>query len=103
MLKNVSVISDVHVIGETTSLLAMIALLIVFTMKKLDSRFLAVFGAYSYEAYLLHWPLMARYDIYFHALPAWCAVLLWLLTLLAIGWLLQKFSQSVGAWVDSIW
>lgn len=103
LLKNVSVISDVHVIGETTSLLAMIALLIVFTMKKLDSRFLAVFGAYSYEAYLLHWPLMARYDIYFHALPAWCAVLLWLLTLLAIGWLLQKFSQSVGAWVDSIW
>ncbi len=103
LLQQVSLISEDHAIGQTTSLLAMLTLLVVFTMKKFESRLLYIFGVYSYETYLLHWPLMARYDAYFHALPAWGAVLLWLLTLLAIGWLLQQMTQAIGDWLDSRW
>lgn len=103
LLQKVSLISEDHAIGQTTSLLAMLMLLVAFALKKFESRLLYIFGVYSYETYLLHWPLMARYDAYFHALPAWSAVLLWLLTLLAIGWLLQKMTQSIGDWLDNLW
>ncbi len=96
-------LSDAHIIGQTCSILAMAALIIVFSMKKLDSRFLALFGAYSYEIYLLHWPLMVRYDVFFHSLPASIAMFAWLLTLLAASWLLQQTAQFVGTWVDSKW
>ena len=96
-------ISAAHLIGQTCSILAMTALIIVFCMKRLDNRLLSLFGAYSYETYLLHWPLMARYDIYFHTLPAWTATLLWLLTFIVMGRFLQNASQSVGTWVDSKW
>jgi membrane-bound acyltransferase YfiQ involved in biofilm formation len=102
-LNDMTSVSDAHLIGQTCSILAMTALIIVFCMKRLDNRLLSLFGAYSYETYLLHWPLMARYDIYFHTLPAWTATLLWLLTFIVMGRLLQNASQSLGAWVDSKW
>lgn len=90
-----------YVIEQTSSLLAMMGLIMVFSMKQFDNKFLSLFGVYSYETYLVHWPLMARYDVFFHTLPAWLAVLLWLVTFLAIGWLLQKITVPLGAWVDN--
>lgn len=95
--------SDTRLISQTCSLLAMSALIIVFAMKKLDNRLLALFGAYSYETYLLHWPLMSRYDIYFHVFPAWAATLAWLVTFIVVGYCLQKTGQSIGVWVDNKW
>lgn len=94
---------DGFFIGQTSSLLTMIALIVFFSLKKLDNRFLNIFGVYSYETYLLHWPLMSRYDIFFHHLPAWAATLLWLLAFLGIGWLLQKVTTPIGTWVDKLW
>lgn len=103
LLQNIDILSEVHTFGQTSSLLAMLTLLMAFTLKKFESRLLYIFGVYSYETYLLHWPLMARYDAYFHTLPAWSAVLLWLLTFLFLGWLLQKLTQSVGGWLENRW
>lgn len=90
-------------IEQTSSLLTMLALIIVFSLKRLDNKFLHLFGVYSYETYLVHWPLMARYDVFFHNFPAWMAVFFWLLSFLAIGWLLQKITPPLGAWIDSKW
>lgn len=90
-------------IEQTSSLLVMMALIVAFSLKKLDNKFLCIFGIYSYETYLLHWPLMSRYDVFFHTLPAWLAVFIWLLSFLAIGWLLQKITPPLGAWIDSKW
>jgi peptidoglycan/LPS O-acetylase OafA/YrhL len=103
LLNNINLVSDAHFIGQTCSLLAMTALIIVFAIKKLESRFLALFGAYSYEAYLVHWPLLARYDVFFHTLPAWLATYIWLLTFIVTGWFLQKIARSLGVWLDSKW
>lgn len=102
-LKNTGVISDTHVIGQTTSLVSMAALIVLFILKKLDIRLLGLFGNYSYEIYLLHWPLMARYDVFFHHLPAWLATVCWLLALLAVSCGLQRITQPLGAWLDSRW
>jgi peptidoglycan/LPS O-acetylase OafA/YrhL len=90
-------------IGQATSLLAMTALIIFFSLKKFDNRFLHLYGVYSYETYLLHWPLMSRYDLFFHHFPAWAATLLWMAAFVAVGWLLQKITAPVGAWVDKVW
>ncbi|HSC76700.1 MAG TPA: acyltransferase [Pseudomonadales bacterium] len=89
-------------IGQATSLICMAALIVVFSLKKFDNKFLYIYGIYSYETYLLHWPLMSRYDIFFHYLPAWAATILWVAAFIGIGWLLQKITTPVGAWVDKL-
>lgn len=89
-----------NVIGQSTSLLAMAGALLYFSFKKLDNRLLYWFGVYSYETYLLHWPLMSRYDVFFRYLPAWAATLVWLAAFLAIGWAVQRVTTPIGAWVD---
>ncbi|MGE0113855.1 MAG: acyltransferase family protein [Steroidobacteraceae bacterium] len=87
-------------IGQATSLLTMAALIIFFMFKKLDCLFLNIFGVYSYETYLLHWPLMSRYDLFYHHLPAWLATIAWLVAFMGIGWVLQKITHPIGAWID---
>jgi peptidoglycan/LPS O-acetylase OafA/YrhL len=78
----------------------MAALVIVFSLKRIEFKFLYVFGVFSFETYLLHWPLMSRYDVFFHYLPAWLAPLLWLPAFIVIGWLLQKITTPLGQWFD---
>lgn len=90
-------------IGQATSLLTMMALIAFFSMKKFDNKFLYIYGIYSYETYLLHWPLMSRYDIFFPHLPAWAATILWIMAFIGIGWLLQKITTPLGKWVDGLW
>lgn len=90
-------------IGQATSLLAMAGLIVCFSLKRFDNKFLYIYGVYSYETYLLHWPLMSRYDIFFHYLPAWAATILWVVAFIGIGWSLQKITAPVGAWADKLW
>ncbi len=89
-------------VGQCTSLLTMAALIVFFSMKKFDNKFLYVYGVYSYETYLLHWPLMSRYDIFFQYLPAWAATILWITVFIGVGWLLQKITTPAGAWIDKL-
>jgi peptidoglycan/LPS O-acetylase OafA/YrhL len=66
-----------------------------FAIKPFDVRFLALFGTYSYEIYLVHWPILYRYDIFFGFLPAWLALSSYLGLFLSIGWLIQN-AQSLS-------
>lgn len=92
-----------YFIDQISALVMMMALLIAFSLKKVDIKVLAIFGVYSYEIYLLHWPLMSRYDIFFDIFPAWMAVLVWLLCFVLLGWLLQKITTPLGLWLDKKW
>ncbi len=78
---------------ELMSLLTMAAILGVFILKKIELRLLYIFGIFSYEIYLLHWPILYRYDIFFFWLPGWLAMLLYLAFFLGLGWLLQELSK----------
>ncbi len=87
-------------ISQTASLITVLMLVIFFVFKKFDCAFLYLFGLYSYGVYLLHWPLIARYDVLFQYLPAWLAVLLWLPILLGLSWCLQKITLVVSALIS---
>jgi peptidoglycan/LPS O-acetylase OafA/YrhL len=72
------------------------ALLIVslFVLKRLRLSLLGLLGIYSFELYLIHWPLLSRYDLLFANLPDWLATLLYLPILIGLGSLLQKFASK---------
>jgi peptidoglycan/LPS O-acetylase OafA/YrhL len=89
------------VIGQAASLTAMTAVVVWFMLAPVEIRLLTLFGEYSYETYLLHWPLMARYDFVFRFLPAWAAILVWLAAFIAFGWLLQRSTALLAPRLDA--
>jgi peptidoglycan/LPS O-acetylase OafA/YrhL len=82
---------------ELASLAIVSALLALFIIKKKENGFLYVIGLYSYEIYLIHWPLMYRYDFLFRFLPVWLALALYIPILIGLGWLIQKASNWIGS------
>ncbi|MFY9082632.1 acyltransferase, partial [Aliarcobacter butzleri] len=80
----------------------MMAFIVIFVLKKVDNKFLAIYGVYSYEVYLIHWPLIGRYDFFFDYLPSWAAVICWLVAFILVSMLLNKIVKPISAWVDKI-
>jgi peptidoglycan/LPS O-acetylase OafA/YrhL len=70
---------------QAISLLAVGCLLVVAFAANYYSRVLTLLGTYSYELYLIHWPLMSRYDFLYARLPAGLATLLYVGVLLVLG------------------
>ena len=75
---------------QLMSIISVLALTLIFILKKIDFKFLYLFGIYSYEIYLWHWPIMYRYDFIYKYLPAWLSTLLYLALFLFFGWGFQK-------------
>lgn len=72
------------------SVLAILSIVLVFVMKKTEFRLFTLFGLYSYEIYLWHWPIMYRYNIFYGHMPDWLATVLYLALFIGIGWAAQK-------------
>ncbi len=89
-------------VDQLTSLIIMFAFIVMFSLKKFDNKFLSIYGLYSFEVYLIHWPLIGRYDIFFGNLPDWAAVVAWIISFIVISWLLQKITTPLGALVDKL-
>ncbi len=83
------------VVMQIMSLLAMVAIVGIFLLKKTEFRLLSLFGIFSYELYLLHWPIMYRYGFLYTYLPAWLATIFYLIALLGVAWVLQIASQFI--------
>ena len=66
-----------------------------FIFKKTKFRFLELVGIYSFEIYLLHWPLIGRYDVLYRYLPAWLATFLYLPVLLVLAWLFNLLCRFI--------
>ena len=81
---------------ELTSLLVTFAFLGIFLIKKVDLKLLSLFGVYSYEIYLLHWPILFRYDIFYKATPAWLATILYLALFIFLGRLLKRAAKIIS-------
>lgn len=97
-----SILTKGFYVEQFTSIVIMMAFIVIFSLKKVDNKFLAIYGVYSFEVYLIHWPLIGRYDIFFDYLPSWAAVIVWMVAFIFISMLLQKIVTPISAWVDKI-
>ncbi len=82
-------------IEQRISIYTMILVIIFFISKKSIFRLLTLFGVYSYEIYLIHWPLMYRYDFLYKIFPAYLATLLYVPLLLLLAWILRYVSGKI--------
>ncbi|MEI7452541.1 MAG: acyltransferase [Candidatus Falkowbacteria bacterium] len=78
------------------SLISVAAIVGFFSVKRFGVKLFYLVGVYSYELYLLHWPIMYRYDFLFKFLPAWAAMALYLIVFIGLGWVLQKVAGFIG-------
>jgi len=76
--------------AQIMSILSAIALLLIFICIKLRSSLLELLGKYSYEIYLLHWPLLYHYDFIYRWLPAGLGTALYIIIFLGLAYLLKK-------------
>ncbi|MFA5771098.1 MAG: acyltransferase [Patescibacteria group bacterium] len=74
---------------ELTSILTCLALIALFSIKKIENRLFYWFGIFSYEIYLFHWPILSRFDIFYFWTPAWLATILYLTFFMAIAWTMR--------------
>lgn len=87
-------VNNLDVVG-TISIITTLAIFLLFVLKKFDFKLLSLFGLYSYEIYLLHWPILYRYDIFYKYLPAGTATALYLLLFLVLAWALHKLTNLI--------
>lgn len=67
----------------------------VFALKRYRVRLLEVFGKYSYEIYLIHWPLVYHYDVFYKVWPASLSTLLYLGVFLVAAAILQRLDRTL--------
>ena len=77
------------------SMITTLAVIKLFIMKQVRINLFYVLGLYSFEIYLLHWPILYHYDVFYHYLPAWLATISYLGLFLVLGFLLKKVSDQI--------
>ncbi len=75
------------------SLITAGAIMVIFLFKKINFKILYWFGLFSFEIYLLHWPLLYRYNFLYGKIPAGIATIIYLGLFLGVGYL---YNRSVG-------
>jgi peptidoglycan/LPS O-acetylase OafA/YrhL len=72
---------------QLIALFTMLCLVLAFILKKTKFVLLELFGVYSFEVYLLHWPIIGRYSNWLESWPPALLAFIWLTGLLFLGWL----------------
>jgi peptidoglycan/LPS O-acetylase OafA/YrhL len=85
---------------QAMSMMTTLALVLLFALKRVELRALTLIGMFSYEIYLLHWPLLSRYDIIYRTLPAAVATFVYLALFIGLGWLIQRATAPLGGLID---
>ena len=80
---------------QLMSLISVVSLTLIFILKKVDFKFFYLFGLYSYEIYLWHWPIMYHYDFLYSWLPVWLATALYLVFFVVLGWVTSKLVELI--------
>jgi peptidoglycan/LPS O-acetylase OafA/YrhL len=77
------------------SMITTFAIIILFLLKKLEIRLFTLFGVYSYEIYLIHWPILSRYDVFYKYLPGWLSTIFYLALFLLLARGLKILSEKI--------
>jgi peptidoglycan/LPS O-acetylase OafA/YrhL len=87
---------------QLISLVGVLALVGAFMLKPIELKALAWWGVYSYEVYLIHWPLMYHYDFVYRFLPPGLATFVYLFVFIALGYILQRCIGWISVSVTSL-
>lgn len=77
------------------SLITSAAIVYLFIFNKIKFGF-SIIGIYSYEIYLLHWPILSRFDIFYKFLPPFLATSFYLILFIFLGFILNKFTNLIS-------
>lgn len=66
-----------------------------FLLKPFRFKSLTFLGIYSYEIYLIHWPILYRYDLLYKTLPPFLATFIYLVFFVGLGLLIDKLTRTV--------
>lgn len=82
---------------QNIALITSAAVIFLFIFNKVSFRLFTVLGIYSFEIYLIHWPLLYRYDFFYKIAPPALATSFYIVFLLGLGYLLVKFTDLITA------
>lgn len=80
---------------QALSIITTLSIILLFLLKRYKSDFLVLLGIYSYEIYLLQWPILYRYDFIYKYFPAGDGTMMYLLILAILGMGLNKFTKII--------
>jgi len=81
--------------AKIISIVTTLAFLFFFLSMRFEFKLLDLIGFYSYEIYLLHWPILFHYDIFYRFLPAGTATALYIVFFLILAWALHKLTDLI--------
>ncbi len=77
------------------SLITVGAIMVLFLLKKINFKILYLFGLFSFEIYLLHWPLLYRYNFLYGNVPAGSATILYLVGFMGLAAIYQQLIRRI--------
>jgi len=90
-------VGDGAVIEQLISIITVIAIVLLFITKKIQFRLLTLVGIFSYEIYLIHWPVFYRYGFLYNALPPWLGTLAYIAIIFVISWLINLVVLKINS------
>jgi peptidoglycan/LPS O-acetylase OafA/YrhL len=81
-------------VEEAFSIIILFVILLIFIIMPVRFRLFSLFGIFSYEIYLIHWPILYRYGYLYKFLPAWLSTCLYLAIFLVVGFIFQKIIST---------
>jgi len=80
-------------IEQSISIITMLSITLIFILKDTRSELLSIIGVYSYEIYLIQWPILYRYDFIYKHVPAFLGTILYLGLFILIAFVLNRISK----------
>lgn len=80
---------------QFVSILTTITAVLFFVLLDFDFRLLNLFGVFSYEVYLIHWPILSRFNL-FTVFPPFLMVILNIIFIIVLSYIMQRIVNLIS-------